>query len=257
VLETVYIYTLADPRTGEVRYVGKTFDLRQRFFDHICKSKKTDKRKSWIKSLRNLGLKPVMEVLETLENCDEYGWQETESFWIEILRFYGCRLTNLNSGGEGGRRASPELRARLSKIQRSIKRTYSDEFRKSVSEKSKARMTPEIRAHLSKISRQLRHSEETKKHLSEIKKGIKRPPHAQAALLEGSRQWKLSQGFTPNIICVSCHKVIKVNRLKSGQPNDKQKWFREGVGYIHNLCLKKLKNSHSANGCTTSAVTIN
>jgi hypothetical protein len=34
-IQTVYIYTLADPRTEKVRYVGKTHDLRNRLWQHV------------------------------------------------------------------------------------------------------------------------------------------------------------------------------------------------------------------------------
>ena len=57
----VFIYTLSDPITNDVRYIGKTNDVKFRFNDHIKKSKnnKTHKDK-WISSLLNKGLKPLI-----------------------------------------------------------------------------------------------------------------------------------------------------------------------------------------------------
>ncbi len=252
--QTAYIYTLADPRTGEIRYVGKTFCMRKRFYDHICcKNKRNNKRTAWIKSLLKDGLKPKMEVLETIENASDEDWAQCEMFWISTLKFYGCDLVNGDSGGLSGKKQTPETIAK--RLANTKPRIYTQEERDRIGARSKAAMTTEVRARLSVISRRLKHTEESKKKISESKLGRPKPESVRVALLEGSRQWKLSQGFTPNIICVSCNKVIKVNKLKSGQPNDKQKWFVAGVGYIHNLCLKKSKNSHSANGCITSAVT--
>lgn len=33
---TIYIYTLADPRTGNIRYVGKTHNLKKRLRQTLC-----------------------------------------------------------------------------------------------------------------------------------------------------------------------------------------------------------------------------
>ncbi len=253
--DTAYIYTLEHPITGEIRYVGKTFDLRQRLYDHICTTKRNSKKIAWVKSLKAQGLKPKLEIIETLVNVEDWEWEQAEQFWIESLRFYGCRLTNMESGGRSGKRMSKESIAK--RIAATKPRIMSEEERLNRSEKQKANFTPEVRARMLHYAKTNRHTDEAKKAISESKIGKPRSESERAALLEGSRQWKLSQGLTPRIICISCRKVIKVNRLKSGLPNDKQKWFREGIGYIHNLCLKKLKNLHSANGCTTSAVTTN
>lgn len=106
------IYTLSDPRTGEVRYVGKTSSrLSLRLWQHIRSPKNTHKD-CWIKSLLGVGLKPVIEELESFS--DDSTWQSAEDFWIVTLRFLGCRLTNLDTGGRGGKRLSPETRLKMS-----------------------------------------------------------------------------------------------------------------------------------------------
>jgi len=95
----VHIYTLADPRSGEVRYVGKTkFSLNARLMGHLNDKHKCHKT-HWINSLKANGIKPSIEIIEesNLEN-----WQEAERFWIASLRQIGCRLTNQKEGGEGG-----------------------------------------------------------------------------------------------------------------------------------------------------------
>jgi hypothetical protein len=62
---TVHIYTLAHPITGEIRYVGKTCRYEKRKIEHLYEDNRT-RKSNWIKSLRNLGLKPVMEPLEII-----------------------------------------------------------------------------------------------------------------------------------------------------------------------------------------------
>jgi hypothetical protein len=104
---TVYIYTLSDPETGEVRYVGKTLDMPHRMRGHLA-VRGTAHRNSWIKSLRVRGLMPVMEELERIENSDDTDWQEVERFWIAYFRFLGVRLTNIDSGGLGGKKQAVE-----------------------------------------------------------------------------------------------------------------------------------------------------
>lgn len=91
----VYIYGLKDPETDEIRYVGKTNNLKNRYHGHICLcSTDTNRHKaSWIKSLRKRNLKPEMIVLEEVDDC---CWQEKEKFWIDKYKNIGRGLTNIN-----------------------------------------------------------------------------------------------------------------------------------------------------------------
>ena len=107
----VTVYTLSDPETNQVRYVGKTVNVANRFKHHINDRPK-NRTGNWIKNLRGRGLKPRMEVLEVVENSDDLDWQDAERFWISYLRFLGCNLTNLDSGGNGGRQKCEETKAR-------------------------------------------------------------------------------------------------------------------------------------------------
>ncbi len=129
-MSKAFIYTLADPRDGAVRYVGKTFDLNQRFGGHTKASRLANQfthKANWVKQLKALGLKPVMEPLEEFDADDTAAWEEAERFWIENLRQLGCRLTNLTSGGGSGHRMSPESRAKISVAQ--LRRFKSPESR--------------------------------------------------------------------------------------------------------------------------------
>ena len=65
----VYIYSLSDPITDEVRYIGKTIRPKQRYKEHIRNSKdKKTYSNCWINSLIKDGLKPILSILE---ECDE------------------------------------------------------------------------------------------------------------------------------------------------------------------------------------------
>jgi hypothetical protein len=96
-----HIYTLKNPRTLEVRYVGfRIKPADQRLRHHIQESislNKTWKHK-WILSLVSIGLEPLME---TIESGSGDGWQDAERKWIAFYRASGSRLTNATAGGDG------------------------------------------------------------------------------------------------------------------------------------------------------------
>ena len=87
----IYIYTLSHPLTNEVRYVGKTINIKRRYKQHLY-DKRNSYKANWVKSLRNDGLKPILTILET---CNEDNWQEREIHWIAQFD----NLTNFLNGG--------------------------------------------------------------------------------------------------------------------------------------------------------------
>jgi len=91
------IYALVDPRTNEIRYVGRTINKPKiRFAGHI--SQLTESHKSrWIRQLIGKQLLPVLAVLETGDGHSG----EAEKRWIRDLRAVGCNLTNSTDGGDG------------------------------------------------------------------------------------------------------------------------------------------------------------
>lgn len=108
------IYLLVDPRDNEVRYVGKAFDARKRFLQHIKprSDQKMTPVKSWIKSLLTAGLRPELRVLTA---CPADQWEKHEVFWISHFRSAGVALTNMADGGnqpkcpDGVRKANAAL----------------------------------------------------------------------------------------------------------------------------------------------------
>jgi hypothetical protein len=113
-----FIYTLKNPRTGEVRYVGWTCKtLARRLNTHIqdaVSSPANSHRRKWILSMLAIGIRPVIELIETGSG---EKWAEAEKRWIAKFRAEGARLVNATDGGEGtvGYVPRPETRARLSK----------------------------------------------------------------------------------------------------------------------------------------------
>ena len=107
-----HVYTLADPRSGAVRYVGWSFNPRQRLAGHMNEAKRKISHKGrWLQQLG--GARPDLEVGESGEGP---GWAAAERRWIAHFRTSGAPLTNLTDGGEGtpGFRPSAETRAKMS-----------------------------------------------------------------------------------------------------------------------------------------------
>ncbi|UWX62767.1 hypothetical protein [Deinococcus rubellus] len=137
------IYGLIDPRTQELRYVGKAQDMRHRYRRHISKHHLADNtyKNRWIKSVLSEDLKPEMFLIE---RCIEESWREAEVFWISYFRSIGCRLTNLAPGGEGtgGYKHSELARANMAEAQRKIAHVHRENSlgrRLSVEAKGKIR----------------------------------------------------------------------------------------------------------------------
>lgn len=94
-MPTTHIYTLSDPRTDEVRYVGKTRDPKGRIRNHLGKREHSHKG-NWIESLRKLGLKPVVHFIDEVPTEE---WSFWEQHWIQTFAGWGFNLTNMNAGG--------------------------------------------------------------------------------------------------------------------------------------------------------------
>ncbi|MBB5444642.1 MULTISPECIES: GIY-YIG nuclease family protein [unclassified Paraburkholderia] len=115
------IYLLRDPRTSEVRYVGKTVrSIESRLRGHISDSRRQKIRVSrWIASLLAIDMRPLVELIEVAHE----DWQERERHWISFYRSADGtdNLTNHTDGGEGapGFVPSEETRLKLSVVHKS------------------------------------------------------------------------------------------------------------------------------------------
>lgn len=93
------IYYLKDPRDLSVKYIGRTIsELYDRKKVHVRQSKvaiKPSKKEDWIKQLLLLDLRPIIELIEEV---DELTCIEREIFWIAQYD----NLTNSSTGGIGG-----------------------------------------------------------------------------------------------------------------------------------------------------------
>lgn len=88
-----FIYALVDPKTQEVRYVGKADDPQKRFASHLNDTSNPYKA-FWIRQLKAQGYIPTLKILEEVEGA--MGFVK-ESQWIKYYWEKGHNLTNSNS----------------------------------------------------------------------------------------------------------------------------------------------------------------
>ena len=143
--EPTFIYCLRHPETREVRYVGKTVDLKIRKKSHHQLGK--TRCDNWKRSLLAEGLWPETEVLETVPVGA--NWPERESYWISHFKSQGANLTNLTDGGEGthGRVITDAYREKLRKAftGRPIPQEQRERISKSLTGKVQSKETSQKR----------------------------------------------------------------------------------------------------------------
>jgi DNA-binding Xre family transcriptional regulator len=95
--KTYQIYALIDPRDDAVRYVGIRIDADERFVSHLHDPNTNLPKTRWIRELRQEGLSPVMQILETIDagaNALSLACQR-ELDWINEMQRRGYPLLNV------------------------------------------------------------------------------------------------------------------------------------------------------------------
>jgi len=119
-----YIYTLEHPITNEIRYVGRTNNIKGRLATHLYSSKTgTTHKDRWINSLIKIGLKPIIKVLDELDSIEEC--LKTEEYWIAQFKAWDFQLTNYCDGGSLGMTGKTLSKEAREKISRSLKERFS------------------------------------------------------------------------------------------------------------------------------------
>ena len=91
---TNYIYTLSDPRTDTVRYVGRSVNPESRFKAHLRVeySNYRSQKEQWVAELSAVGLLPVMTIIDSSD--DSVIIRQKEQYWINKYTAEGCNLLN-------------------------------------------------------------------------------------------------------------------------------------------------------------------
>lgn len=110
------VYALIDPRTNDVRYIGKTIRTsRRRLRRHLAESylAANTHKDRWLRGLLAAGLEPEITVVQRCESLAELA--DAERAHIASARASGARLTNATDGGDGigGWKHTPESREKI------------------------------------------------------------------------------------------------------------------------------------------------
>jgi hypothetical protein len=93
------VYALADPDTGEIRYIGQSKSGGiTRFYLHLTQADHYGKVKTWIHALRAVGKRPQLFILED----DPDNILTAEKHWIDFGRQRGWPLLNCQAGNVKG-----------------------------------------------------------------------------------------------------------------------------------------------------------
>ena len=182
-----HIYRLLDPRFSgilAVKYVGKTHQrIQDRLRQHVKESRSRRKRYKvnlWIVELLTQNLRPIIELVETVET----GWRLAEKKWIDYCLSTGATLCNLQDGGLGPSGHVQETRERLSLAHKGRVRSLESRMRQSaaqagrvVSEETRLKISEKLKGHEMSI--------ETRNKISAQNKGRRHgpcPDHVKAAI---------------------------------------------------------------------------
>jgi group I intron endonuclease len=108
-----YIYTLSDPTTNIVKYVGKTINPKMRYRTYIKQAKNGTRNNlvvNWVKSILKQELEPKMEIIDEVEG----EWEWLEQYWIGQFKTWGFTLKNMTHGGDANPMDNPEIRLKIS-----------------------------------------------------------------------------------------------------------------------------------------------
>jgi len=159
-METTFIYGLYDPRTNELRYIGKANDPEYRLGCHIREVKwksriHTSHKNNWIKGLLKEDLKPYAKILREVP-ANEWKMHEIEI--IAEAKKKGHNLVNSTLGGEG---------VKSHVFTEEHKRRLSESHKGGVPWNLGTHLTKEHKEKISLANRGYSHTEESKKKMSD------------------------------------------------------------------------------------------
>jgi hypothetical protein len=176
------IYSLTDPRTDEVHYIGKTMRPQKRWASNGDVDSPVGK---WVHGLRALSLRPRMQILE---ECDDKPTAiARECWWMERFWWKGEPLLNVLHGEGKGAIISPmsslgdEHRAKLSAAK--LGHPTSAETRAKIGAAARAR-SPEVYAKIARANRGRTFSSDQRANLSAAAKRRWADPEKRARLME-------------------------------------------------------------------------
>lgn len=95
-----FIYALIDPNTNQIRYIGKTYNIKKRLTNHLLPSQlvKNTRKNNWLKKLLKSKQFPILKILC---KCKLKNVNKLEKKYITYYQNLGYNLTNGTKGGDG------------------------------------------------------------------------------------------------------------------------------------------------------------
>lgn len=114
------IYTLTNPIDGNIFYVGRTINMKNRFGTHCSERTQYENSKKWatIDFIKSNGMLPIIEEIDRITcKCleDEDLADELEIYWMFQLKTWGFELVNrvgLRTRGGDHRRLGKRLKSK-------------------------------------------------------------------------------------------------------------------------------------------------
>ena len=135
-----YIYGLMCPYDNVIKYIGQSTQKPEtRLMQHKNDNRYNTKKTNWINKIKKLGLREELKLI-ILEECNTELLNEREKYWIKYYSDSGIQLKNCTDGGDCEYRVvSQETKERMSKNLKgkTLGRKLSDETKKLISEKRK------------------------------------------------------------------------------------------------------------------------
>jgi len=144
------IYTLNDPMTNEIKYVGQTCrTLQTRLTEHIRDAKNNIYKYRWIEKLKRNNLKPTINLI-----IDKLSKEECNNLEIRLIKEYkeaGHKLVNLTEGGEGTT-GYKHINIKYGENNHFYGKHHTEETKKLLSEIRRKNTTPENRKLISELA---------------------------------------------------------------------------------------------------------
>jgi group I intron endonuclease len=239
--EIVYIYGLIDPRTKELRYIGKSVDPRIRLRKHISERFQHDSYKDrWVRKLIDSESKPILFIIDIVEKSEWVFW---EKFYISYFRGLGTRLTNSTNGGDQppstkGRKHTKKSREKMSKSKKGKPIPWLNNGEERT-KKHRENLSKSLKGRVSN-NKGKKFSKEYRKKLSKahigLQSGEKHPMYGKHHSEESKK--KISKALTLKVIQLSLNnEVIKIwDSIKEAQETLR-------IGHISTVCKGKRKTS--------------
>lgn len=214
-----YIYKLIHECDPKRIYIGQTVNTKTRLSGHL-RDKEPCRKTDWVKSLKTIGLKPRLAVIEEV---DVAKLDEREIYWIDYYRATDeWDVLNETIGGQAGsflgKKHTEEARNKM-RVAR-LGTTASEETRRTMSESKKGNKnrlgiphTAETRAKMSATRRGKPKSMETRARMSKFQRGRPKSESQRAIIIARNKSRTGMKASPETRQKLSLSKIGNKNRL--------------------------------------------